>query len=129
MMNYILLVTIETVGECMAIFPKSVNNELSTFFVESYTECEEIKEALEKLKKELEDLVYYFNDLMTTFFFLPDRYRKYFDFITENEKFQENIDRMKQCFVEDFLKQLEIMQKSKIYETDKNFCKKIINNQ
>ena len=85
---------------------------------------------MEKLKKELGDFVYYFNDLVTTlFFFLPDGYRKCFDFITENKKFQENIDRMKQCFVEDFLKQLEIMQKSKIYKTEKNFCKKIINNQ
>ena len=53
----------------MAIFPKSVNNELSNFFVENYTACEEIKEALEKLKKELEDFVYYFDDLVTTFFF------------------------------------------------------------
>ena len=67
--------------------------------------------------------------MTTLFFFLTDRYRKCFYFITENKKFQENIDRMKQCFVEDFLKQLEIMQKSKIYKTEKNFCKKIINNQ
>ena len=38
---------IETVGQCMEIFSKSINNELSNFFVEDYTECEEIKEALE----------------------------------------------------------------------------------
>ena len=115
----------------MAIFPKSVNNELSNFFVENYTVCEEIKEALEKLKKELGDFVYYFNDLVTTlFFFLADSYRKCFNFIRENEKFPKHFDRIKQCFVEDFIKQLErIMQKSKIYKTEKNFCKKIINNQ
>ena len=57
----------------MAIFPKSVNNELSNFFVENYTACEEIKEALEKLKKELGDFVYYFNDLVTTLFFFSRR--------------------------------------------------------
>ena len=72
----------------MAIFPKSVNNELSNFFVENYTVCEEIKEALEKLKKELGDFVYYFDDLVTTFFFFSQ-------IITENEKFLENFDRMK----------------------------------
>ena len=61
---------------------------------------------------------------------LPDGYRKCFDFITENEKFQENFDRIKQCFVEDFIKQLErILQKSEIYKTEKNFCKKFIKNQ
>ena len=39
------------------------------FFVEDYAACEEIKEALEKLKKELRTFVYYFDDLLTTFFF------------------------------------------------------------
>ena len=59
------------------VFCKSVNNELSNFFVEDYTACEEIKEALEKLKKELGNFVHYFDDLVTTlFFFLPDHYRK-----------------------------------------------------
>ena len=53
---------------------------------------------------------------------LPDGYRKCFDFITENEKFQENFDRIKQCFVEDFIKQLKrIMQK--LYQ--KSYIKKI----
>ena len=115
----------------MEIFRKSVNNELSNFFVEDYTVCEEIKEALEELKKELRNFVYYFDDLVTTFFFfLPDCYRKCFDFIAENEKFQENFDRIKQRFVEDFTKQLEkIVQKSEIYKTKKDFRKKFINNQ
>ena len=89
----------------MAIFPKSVNNELSNFFVENYTVCEEIKEALEKLKKELGDFVYYFDDLVTTLFFFSQ-------IITENEKFQENFDRIKQCFAEYFIKQLEELCKS-----------------
>ena len=53
-----------------------------------------------------------------------------FDFITENEIFQENFDRIKQCFVEDFIKQLKrIMQKSEIYKTEKKICEKFINNQ
>ena len=55
------------------VFCKSVNNELSNFFVENYTACEEIKKALEKLKKELGDFVYYFNDLVTTLFFFSRR--------------------------------------------------------
>ena len=81
---------IETGGQCMEIFRKSVNNKLPNFFAEDYTVCEEMKEALEKLKKELGDFVYCFDDLVTTLFFsLPDLYRKCFDFITENEKFQE----------------------------------------
>ena len=69
-----------------------------------------------KIIKELGDFVYCVGDLATTFFFLPDRYRKCFDFIAENEKFGEYVDTIKQCFVEDFIRQLErIMQKSEIY--------------
>ena len=50
-----------------------------------------------------------------------------FDFITENEIFQENFDRIKQCFVEDFIKQLKrIMQKSEIYKTEKKICKNLL---
>ena len=79
---------IETGGQCMEIFRKSVNNKLPNFFAEDYTVCEEMKEALEKLKKELGDFVYYFDDLVTTFFFFSQ-------IITENEKFLENFDRMK----------------------------------
>ena len=60
---------IETASQCMAVFCKCVNNELSDFFVEDFAVCEEIKEALEKLKKELQMFVYYFDDLLTTFFF------------------------------------------------------------
>ena len=91
---------IETGGQCMEIFRKSVNNKLPNFFAEDYTACEEMKEALEKLKKELGDFVYYFDDLVTTLFFFSQ-------IITENEKFQENFDRIKQCFAEYFIKQLE----------------------
>ena len=53
----------------MDVFRKCINNELSDFFVEDYAACEEIKEALEKLKKELRTFVYYFDDLLTTLFF------------------------------------------------------------
>ena len=95
---------IETVGQCMEVFRKSVNNEWSNYFVEDYTACEEIKEALEELKKELRTSAYHFDGLVTTlFFFLPDHYRNCFDFIIENKKFQENFDKIKQCFVEDFI--------------------------
>ena len=75
------------------------------------------KTSFGKIIKELGDFVYCFGDLATTFFFfLPDRYRKCFDFITENEKFEEYVDTIKQCFVADFIRQLErIMQKSEIY--------------
>ena len=60
---------IETACQCMDVFRKCINNELSDFFVEDYAACEEIKEALEKLKKELRTFVYYFDDLLTTLFF------------------------------------------------------------
>ena len=60
----------------MDVFRKCINNELSDFFVEDYAACEEIKEALEKLKKELRTFVYYFDDLLTTLFF-------FFQIITE----------------------------------------------
>ena len=106
---------IETASQCMDVFHKCINNELSDFFVEDYAECEEIKEALEKFKKELQIFVYYFDDLLTTFFFLPDHYRNCFDFFVKNEQFQENFNKIKQCFVEDFIKQVEkIVKKSKI---------------
>ena len=36
---------IETASQCMAVFCKCVNNELSDFFVEDFAVCEEIKEA------------------------------------------------------------------------------------
>ena len=64
---------IETVGQCMEIFRKSVNNELSNIFVEDYTAYEEIKQALENFKNELGDFVYCFDDLATTFFFFSPR--------------------------------------------------------
>ena len=60
---------IEIASQCMDVFRKCINNELSDFFVEDYAACEEIKEALEKLKKELRTFVYYFDDLLTTLFF------------------------------------------------------------
>ena len=60
---------IEIAYQCMDVFRKCINNELSDFFVEDYAACEEIKEALEKLKKELRTFVYYFDDLLTTLFF------------------------------------------------------------
>ena len=44
---------IEIASQCMDVFRKCINNELSDFFVEDYAACQEIKEALEKLKKEL----------------------------------------------------------------------------
>ena len=53
----------------MDVFRKCVNNDLSDFFVEDFAVCEEIKETLEKLRKELQTFVYYFDDLLTTFFF------------------------------------------------------------
>ena len=76
---------IETASQCMDVFRKCVNNDLSDFFVEDFAVCEEIKEALEKLRKELQTFVYYFDDLLTTFFFLPDRYRNCFNFFVKNE--------------------------------------------
>ena len=39
---------IEIASQCMDVFRKCINNELSDFFVEDYAACEEIKEALEK---------------------------------------------------------------------------------
>ena len=71
------------------------------------------KTSFGKIIKELGDFVYCFGDIATTFFFSP---RSCFDFITENEKFEEYVDTIKQCFVADFIRQLErIMQKSEIY--------------
>ena len=40
------------------------------------------------------------------------------DFILDNSKFEENLTRIKEVFVEDFIKQLEIiLKKSEIYKT------------
>ena len=68
--------------------------------------------------------------MTTFFFFLPDHCRNCFDFFVKNEKFQENFNKIKQCFVEDFIKQLEkIIKKSEIYKTEKKFGKKFFINQ
>ena len=46
------------------------------------------------------------------------------------KNFKKNVDRIKQCFVEDFIKQLErIVQNSEIYKKEKKLYKKFINNQ
>ena len=42
---------IEIASQCMDVFRKCINNELSDFFFDVYAACEEIKEALEKFKK------------------------------------------------------------------------------
>ena len=87
---------------------------------------------MEKLKKELRTFVYFFDDLLTTFFFfffffVPDHYRTCFDFFVKNEQFQENFNKIKQCFVEDFIKQLgKIVKKSETYKTEKILLKKFL---
>ena len=129
-MTYILLVTLKLLVNVWKYFVNLLIMNCLTFCWRLYCVWGN-KRSFGKIKERIRRfciLFWWFSDCFI--FFLPDCYRKCFDFITENEKFQENFDRIKQCFVEDFIKQLKrIMQKSEIYKTEKKICKKFINNQ
>ena len=74
--------------------------------------------------------MHYFDELVTIFFFLPDRCRKSINFTLDNSKFKENLNKIKEVLAKDLIKQLEIkLKKSEIYKTNKNFCKKFFINQ
>ena len=61
----------------MIVFHRFIKRKLSDYFFEDYIACQEIKETLQILKRELKNFINYFDELVTIlFFFLPDRYRK-----------------------------------------------------
>ena len=122
---------IETIECCMIVFHRFIKRKLSDYFFEDYIACQEIKETLQILKRELKNFINYFDELVTIlFFFLPDRYRKSINFTLDNSKFKENLNKITEVLAEDFIKQVEIkLKKSEIYKTNKNFCKIFFINQ
>ena len=82
---------IETIECCMKIFHRFIKRKLGDYFFEDYIACQEMKETLQILKRELEYFINYFDELVSIlFFFLPDGYGKSIDFILDNSKFKEN---------------------------------------
>ena len=104
--------------KCMDVFRKCINNELSDFFVEDYAACQEIKEALEKLKKELLLYIILMIYWPLYYFFSPRSSQNCFHFFVKSEQFQENFNKIK-LFCRRFYKKLEkIVKKSEIYRTN-----------
>ena len=111
---------IEAIECCMIVLHRFIKRKLGNYLFDDYIVCQEIKETLEILKRELINFINSFYELLTIFFFFPGCYRKSMDFILDNSKFEENLTRIKEVFVEDFIKQLEIiLKKSEIYKTSK----------
>ena len=53
----------------MIVFHKFIKRKLGDYFFEDYIVCQEIKETLEILKRELENFINYFDELVCIFFF------------------------------------------------------------
>ena len=53
----------------MIVFHKFIKRKLGDYFFEDYIVCQEIKETLEILKRELENFINYFDELACIFFF------------------------------------------------------------
>ena len=72
---------IETIEYCMKVFHKFINRKLGDYFFEDYIVCQEIKETLEILKRELENFINYFDELVCIFFFFLIVTKKLFLFL------------------------------------------------
>ena len=53
----------------MKIFHRFIKRKLGDYFFEDYIACQEMKETLQILKRELEYFINYFDELVSIFFF------------------------------------------------------------
>ena len=92
----------ETLDYCMEVYRQFIDKEKLDFFME---DSQGLKLALNKLTDELSNFEFYLENVLTNlYFFLLKKYRKHL-FISE--KYQENLNKIKQVFLMDLQNQFK----------------------